>query len=37
VLAAHLGQEENAQHSPYLRVDVKPYYERAGDSTAGQG
>ena len=20
---------QNAQHSPYLRVDVKPYYERA--------
>jgi hypothetical protein len=24
---------QNAQHSPYLRVDVKPYYERARDSS----
>jgi hypothetical protein len=26
---------QNAQFSPYLRVDVKPYYERSRDATIG--
>jgi O-acetylserine/cysteine efflux transporter len=35
-LGARLGAG-GERPAPYLRVDVKPHYERARDSTAGQG